>query len=111
MPVAPIPYRDAFTADEFRTICGGLIPGSMDEKWYVLFEAPYLLFFRSWTGRLIYRARVEQDLSGARVVDAEVLDNLELYGRGSADYEASLLSWLVRRLLLHEDVSPPARAG
>jgi hypothetical protein len=83
----------------------------MDEKWYVLFEAPYLLFFRSWTGILIYRAKVDEDSSGVRVVDAEVLDHSELYRRGSMDYEASLLSWLVRRLLLHEDVPRPTRAG
>jgi len=111
VPLTPVPYRDAFTPEEFRTICSGLVPRSMEEKWYVLFETPYLLFFRSWTGRLIYRMRVDQDLSGARVVDAEVLDNPEFYKRGSADFEVSMLSWLVRRLLLHQDVPLPMRAG
>jgi hypothetical protein len=32
----------------------------MEEKWDIFFRAGYLYFARSWTGQLIYRARVER---------------------------------------------------
>jgi len=111
VPLVPIPYRAVFSAAQFATIRAGLVPYSMDDKWFVLFEDHHLLFFRSWTGRMIYRVSVELVPTGARVIQAEVLDNPDLYERGSIEYEATLLSAFVRRLLLHEDVQYPARPG
>jgi hypothetical protein len=83
----------------------------MDEKWFVLFERPYLLLYRSWTGTLIYRLEMDEGPDGAKVVSATVLDNPEMYRRGSFDYEASLVSYLVRRLLLKQEVPFPERTG
>jgi hypothetical protein len=104
VPVVPIPYRDSFSAEESAQIRAGLVPRSMEEKWFVLFERPYLLFYRSWTGILIYRLEMEEGPDGARVVNATVLDNPEMYRRGSLDDEAHRVSLLVRRLLLGQVV-------
>jgi hypothetical protein len=111
VPVVPIPYRDSFSAEESAQIRAGLVPGSMDEKWFVLFERPYLLLYRSWTGTLIYRLEMDEDPDGGKIVNATVLDNPEMYRRGSPDYEASLVSFLVRRLLLNQEVPLPERVG
>jgi len=109
VPVVTIPYRDSFSAEELARIRVGLVPGSMDEKWFVLFEHPFLFLYRSWTGTLIYRLEIEEGPEGGEVVNATVLDNPEMYRRGSPDYEASLLSWLVRGLLLNQEVPFPER--
>src|SRR5258708_7531264 len=111
VPVVQIPYRDSFSAEESGRLRAGLVPVSMDEKWFVLFERPYLLLYRSWTGTLIYRLEMDEGPDGVKVVSATVLDNPEMWRRGSLDYEASLVSYLVRRLLLKREVPFPERAG
>jgi hypothetical protein len=111
IPVVQIPFREVFTTEEFATICRGLVPRSMDEKWFVLYERPTLLLYRSWTGRLIYRVRFDEGLDDARAVDATVLDNAEFYRRGSVDDEAELLSYVLRGLMLNQDVPFPQRGG
>ena len=111
VPVVPIPYRDSFFAEESAQIRKGLVPVSMDEKWFVLFERPYLLLYRSWTGTLIYRLEMTEGPDGVQVVNATVLDNPDMYRRGSPDHEARLVSFLVRRLLLNQEAPFPEGAG
>jgi hypothetical protein len=102
-----IPYEDAFSDHEIAQIRLGVIPRSMDEKWFIFFEPPFLFFHRSWTGRLIYRLEIEDEFPGARVKDARVVDDPQFYRRQSDEYEACLVSFLVRRVMLEQDVPFP----
>jgi len=65
----------------------GIVPRSMDEKWFIFFEQPFLFFHRSWTGRLIYRLEMDADATSTRVKDARVVDGPEFYRRQSDEYE------------------------
>jgi hypothetical protein len=102
-----IPYDDTFSCDEIARIRLGLIPRSMDEKWFIFFEQPFLFFHRSWTGRLIYRLELDADTTSPRVKDARVVDDSGFYRRQSDEYEAKLVSFLVRRLMLEQNVPFP----
>jgi hypothetical protein len=102
-----VPYHDTFSDDEMTQIRLGIVPRSMDEKWFIFFEQPFLFFHRSWTGRLIYRLEMDADATSTRVKDARVVDDPELYRRQSDEYEVNLISFLIRRMLLHENVPFP----
>jgi hypothetical protein len=72
-----------YSRDEFAWLCFGVVPASMDEKWFVYYEAPWLSLHRSWTGTCVYRVRFEPDGEGARI--AEAIVNREGGGHGPAD--------------------------
>ncbi|MCH9647622.1 MAG: hypothetical protein K0U98_05240 [Deltaproteobacteria bacterium] len=102
-----LPYRRDFSAREFVRVREGLIPEAMEDKWFVFFEDPWLFFYRSWTGRLIYRVKVDESEAGATVRVAEIVAKSETYSWTSEGYEAALLSFLVSALLLHEPAKFP----
>jgi hypothetical protein len=47
----PIPDHGAFDAEQFARLKEGLIPQTMEDKWFVYYEEPQLFFHRSWTGQ------------------------------------------------------------
>jgi hypothetical protein len=67
---APLTVDMNFTADEFTRIRAGRIPDSMEDKWFVYFEQPWLSIHRSWTGLCIYHLRIDPDGDGFRVTKA-----------------------------------------
>jgi hypothetical protein len=48
------------TDKEFETVLNGKISRSMDEKWNIIFNDGWLYFHRSWTGKCIYKVKVEK---------------------------------------------------
>jgi 8-oxo-dGTP diphosphatase len=66
-------FDGSFTPGQFARIKEGFIPESMDDKWFVFFEEPWLYLHRSWTGFCIYQVRFERAGEDVRV--AEVLAN------------------------------------
>lgn len=97
---APIPYRASFGDAEFETIARGLIPQAMEDKWFVYLDGPVLCFHRSWTGQAAYRVTFEAADGGHTVTEASCA--VELIGREGAAYQAELLDFLIRTLLLGE---------
>jgi len=57
-----IPERFDITIEldkvEFDKISIGLIPNSMEDKWFAYFENGWIYICRSWTGNLIYKANI-----------------------------------------------------
>ena len=100
-PCRVLPYEDTFTAEEFEALQAGVIPESMDDKWFVFYEQPQLFLHRSATGLFVYRVTLAADGDGSRV--AEAVMSSELEGSQSVDYEASLLRWILRCVLLAQD--------
>jgi hypothetical protein len=94
---AAIPYQDRFSESEYAKLQEGLIPGVMEDKWFLYFEEPYFFLYRSWTGQPVYRARSSACGDGATVAEA-------LYGPGVLEangpvYQARLLDFLISNVL------------
>ncbi len=98
------PCAEVFTADEWKRLRQGLVPEVMEDKWFVFFEDPFLYFHRSWTGELAYRLRLAADESGGRVEEAFASANV---GMTDPAYEGALASFLMRCLMLRQDVPFP----
>ena len=100
-----VDYADTFSSAEFDEIKRGLVPRDMDDKWFIFFEDPILYLHRSWTGSLIFKVELLPLESGARVSRAEVIRDPEI--RQSNEVAAKLLAWLIRGLLLRQEVPFP----
>lgn len=104
-----IPYEDRFTEAEYKRLREGLVPREMEDKWFIYFDEPYLFFHRSWTGKSVYRLKLSADADGANVTEALCgSDVLDLTG---ADYQATLVDFLVSNLLLGKAKPFPLQAG
>ncbi|GJD40140.1 hypothetical protein [Methylobacterium bullatum] len=95
---ASIPYRASFSDADFERIARGLVPKAMEDKWFAYLNGPVLCFHRSWTGQAAYRVTFRR--SDGRHIVAEALCAVELMENGEAAYQAELLDFLIRTLLL-----------
>ncbi len=104
----PIPAPERlWTDDEMSRIRVGLLPVSMDDKWFMFMEHDLLHLHRSWTGHGIYEAQFVRDDDGYRITLAVVTSDGERYRRSSDATESALLERLIASLLLDEpDTSP-----
>ena len=101
-PFARLPYSDSFSQTEFEALQRGLLPSAMEDKWFVFYEAPTLFLHRSWTGELIYRQTLEPRADRAVVTAADVSAKYE-----ADSMQAKLLPWVIRGVLLGQDVPFP----
>ena len=99
---AVLSYTDLFSLAEYEVLQRGLVPGSMDDKWFIYYEAPTLFLHRSWTGELIFRVTLQPREGGAVVAVAEVTTKYE-----TDSMQARLLPWVIRGLLLEQDFPFP----
>lgn len=103
----PVPYRDTFDAAEMARLERGLIPQEMEDKWFVFFERPSLFLHESWTGRLVYRVKLLSSEGAGQVERAEVLRAPGGGPRYPREYEAELLRFLVRGVILEQALPFP----
>jgi hypothetical protein len=97
----PIPYRAAFDAEQFVRLKAGLIPQTMEDKWFIHYEEPELFFHRSWTGQPVYRLTLATLADGgAAVSEALWSKELAVASKDGPDYQVQLLDFLVANLLL-----------
>jgi hypothetical protein len=108
-PFHSVPCAEVFTELECEGLRQGLMPEAMEDKWAVRFEDPYLYFHRSWTGELAYRVRLEADAEGGRIGEAVATSNVQMVH--GPEYEAALVSFLLRGMMLRQPVSFPVPAG
>jgi hypothetical protein len=106
---AALPFRRAFDAGEHARLVRGVVPGGMDDKWFILYEAPWLLLHRSWTGICIYAVRLRHEGEGSAVEEAWANRDPKEYRLTDDEHDARVLSFLVDRLLLGRDVPFPVR--
>jgi hypothetical protein len=108
----PIPYHAAFDAEQFVRLKVGLIPRTMEDKWFIYYEEPELFFHRSWTGQPVYRLRLTTlDDGGATVSEALWSKELAATSRDGPDYQVQLLDFLVANLLLGQSRPFPLPPG
>jgi hypothetical protein len=98
----PIPYRAAWSTEQFARISAGHISHAMEDKWNVYYEAPHLLFHRSWTDRPVYRVTIASGPQGNEVSEALVAIDFTTKPGYDPLYEAKLLDFLISILLLRE---------
>ena len=109
--MSPFAYHAVFSQQDYETLRRGLIPEEMEDKWFVFWEADTLFFHRSWTGLCVYRVEFAAAGEQFQVSGAAVSNDSQAYRRGSDAYEAALVDFLIRGLLLHERVEFPVAPG
>jgi hypothetical protein len=112
----PIAYDASFSPQDFERLQNGLIPLSMDDKWLIFHDEPYLFFHRSWTGKPVYRLKIDRVESEFRVSEAlwaNEFAQAEGDGLLSEDpaYQCQLLDFLVSNFLLGKTKSFPIPKG
>ena len=95
------------SAEEFQQVQLGHMPEEMEDKWFIYFEDGWLNLHRSWTGNCIYRLRFERYGDAYRVVEAWVNRSLTEYKFTDDEHDRQLVTFLIGRLLLRENSSPP----
>ena len=103
-----LPFTQTYSDDQFKTICRGLLPGAMEDKWFIFFEDSFLYLHRSWTGLPVYRVELTQIDDGFQVKEA--LSAIGNTDAGEMEYEAELLDFLIGAILLGENRSFPKSA-
>lgn len=96
----PLELEATFTDQETEQLMLGLIPDSMDDKWFVYFSDSWLNFHRSWTGALIYCLRLDGSPAGVRVGDSWVNREPEQYKATDTEHDRKLVRFLIDALLL-----------
>lgn len=81
-------YTETLTSKEYEFIMLGEMPFSMDDKWFVYGEPEtgWLHFYRSWSGREIYKVRFEACKEGYCIAEAWISASEE-----DAAFKADLL--------------------
>ena len=98
---AHLDLERVFTREDFARLCFGVVPRSMEDKWFVFFESPWLYLHRSWTGICVYQVRFAQSAAGVEIAD--VIANRQAGEGGELDASAEahrllfLLESIVRR--------------
>ena len=105
------PYSASFSSEEYAIIRRGLEPQSSDDKWLVTCENDWISFARSWTGFEIYRIRLEARGGRHHVTQALVCDDATRYRRESDRFDRRSLDWLIRGLILGQEVEMPIPAA
>ena len=95
-----IPYEATFAADDVARLEAGLVPETMEDKWFVHFEAPYVFLHRSWTGKPVYRVELKRESNSASVVEALWAGDASAADEANTAYQALLLEFLIANLLL-----------
>jgi hypothetical protein len=106
---SPIPYQERFSGPELSRLHEGLIPKTMEDKWFIYFESPYLYLHRSWTGKPVYRLELREESEGATVV--ECLSDPEMLDRMGVDFQRALVDFVVSNLLFGKKKPFPAPDG
>jgi hypothetical protein len=96
----PLGFEALFTDAEAEQIVLGLIPGQMEDKWFIHFSDGWLHFHRSWTGALIYALRLDGSPAGVRVNESWVNRNPQQYAGTDVEYDRKLVRFLIDAFLL-----------
>ena len=69
----------AISPEQFEVIKQGLIPEEMEDKWFIYYARGIIHFHRSWTGREIYRAKIQKGTDGYSLNGFHVEANQEIW--------------------------------
>lgn len=96
-----IPLDLVYGSKEFASIAQGLLPESMDDRWVIVVENGHILFYRSWTGIMIYDCSFEEKEDGIWIPSMYANRNIEEYKNTEDQYDAMTvkiwLDWLAQK--------------
>lgn len=104
-PCTDIPYQASFTFEEGARLKKGLIPESMEDKWFIYFQNGTLYFHRSWIGLGVFKCELLETETGYDIQSA-VIDKALLNSNDPAP-QAAILGWLISNLLLGQNLPYP----
>lgn len=108
---ARLRYQDKFTPREMDKIRMGYIPEEMEEKWFIYMEGDWLYLHQSWTGDCTFMVKFYQGNYHYRVAEAWVTREGIERGTLKRKDDVQLLRFLIRFMLLDEELEYPRREG
>lgn len=106
--IAPLPaarvelrFTNRYTAAEYERLKDGLIPASIDDRWFAYLEDDWLALHRSWSGYCLYRVRFAPDGDGVRAVEAWANRDLAQFRRADAAADVDDIERLIEHHLLN----------
>ena len=100
-------FSGTFTPKEAEALKRGLIPQSMDDRWFISLDDGWLLFYRSWTGFCIYGLQLDATPDGMKVMESWVSRDPEQYRGTDIEDDRKLVRHLIDELLLHRAADLP----
>jgi len=91
-PRAQLGFEREFTNEEFEALQLGFVPEHMEERWFVLWQEPWLTLYRSWTGYAVFGLRIEPLTRGAFVAESWVSRDRNQYKGDDLLYDREVLS-------------------
>lgn len=96
--------QEKFTIDEMEKIKLGLIPKSMDDRWFVFFEENKLFIYRSWSGKLIYVCKFSEDSQSPQLISGQL--NIEAFEDTTLVNmieESEKMEFVIKRIMLSQE--------
>ena len=107
----PLNFAGTYSPAEFTIIKAGFKPQSMDGKWRVAFEEPWLYFRRSWTGYYVYGVRFCPKGPDFKVVESwSNADRAQVNSLG-AQHDETMLKYLIEGFLLCKSIPLSVASG
>jgi ADP-ribose pyrophosphatase YjhB (NUDIX family) len=91
----PLSLRLELSWEEMGRVAAGHLPQEMEDKWFVLFEHPWLSFNRSWTGFCIYCVRWAEFAGRWSISEAWVNRDPQQYTGTDAGWDERLIRHLL----------------
>lgn len=108
---APLDIDATIELDAWQQMKRGFVPQSAADKWFIYVdEADQMYVHRASTGTCIFQVRFAPHPAGEGMTIAEAWANRnpQQYRNTKAGYDAKLLIYVIRRLLLKHEVPFPA---
>lgn len=88
---APLSLDCIYTDAEFATLRAGRIPREMEDRWFVVYNAPWFYVHRCGSGVCVYQVRFEPVSGGQQVAEALVNRDPSQYN-STAEFPDALLA-------------------
>lgn len=100
-----------FSDLEAEQIREGLIPETMEDKWFIFAEDGWVYFHRSWTGACIYWIKLDGSPTGARITESWVNTDPSQYQGIDPEFDKKLVRFLIDAFLLKRPAEFPRPAA
>ena len=96
----------SLTNKQLRKLKIGLVPNEMEDKWFVYCEKGYIHFHRSWTGYEIYRAKLQINKEGGKIIGFWVEQDIDRYNEKNDDRNITNFKRHIDNLSNREIINP-----
>ena len=103
-----LPVVARLSESEFAKARLGFTPKEMEHKWFICYDDPFLMFFRSWSSSCVYR--IEFSRQGDDVVVKQALWDPQstAVDEAQTDYQTEFARFMLLGYLIGRDLKPPS---